>query len=232
MKQEYLERIKIVLDEFAANASECYSSESGFSEDALEGFIKCNAHFVSFSKSLSKPITLKGIGNTDSLNKIMNQIYDNYGVVRAEFDKLVARARIDAAIREYEFEGSISYGDENPEVLKLTSSQKESLQKLVDNIRLEISSSDWMKEEYQQRLLKKMNEFQIEMDKNMSSFYRGLGMLEDIGDSLGKFGKKAKPFTDRIVEVADSLKSSKRAYDQIGKDIDPLQISDMSSDEE
>jgi hypothetical protein len=51
--------------------------------------------------------------------------------------------------------------------------------------------------------LKRLESLQAEMHKRVSDLDRFWGLIGDAGVVLGKFGKDAKPFVDRIRDIAD-----------------------------
>ena len=75
------------------------------------------------------------------------------------------------------------------------------VQVLINELRQLISESKDFEEDHKRRLLRKLENLQGELHKKMSSLDMLWGLIGDAGVALGKFGKNAKPFTDRIGEI-------------------------------
>jgi len=76
------------------------------------------------------------------------------------------------------------------------------IQTLINTLREEIKLSNLFEDKHKQRLLKRLEKLQAEIHKKMSNIDAIWGLVGDAGVVLGKFGKDAKPFTDRIIEIA------------------------------
>lgn len=77
------------------------------------------------------------------------------------------------------------------------------IQRLINELREEINKSELFEEEHKKRLLKRLEKLQSEMHKKMSDIDSFWGLVGDAGVAIGKFGKDAKPFVDRIKEITD-----------------------------
>ncbi|XXJ21234.1 hypothetical protein ACR42D_17190 [Desulfovibrio caledoniensis] len=77
------------------------------------------------------------------------------------------------------------------------------IQDLISTLRSDINSSTLFTEEHRRRLLLKLEKLQTELHKKMSSLDRFWGIFSETGVMLGKFGNDAKPFVDRIREIAE-----------------------------
>jgi len=75
------------------------------------------------------------------------------------------------------------------------------VQHLINEVRELISKSKYFEEDHKRRLLKRLEKLQAELNKKMSNLDMLWGLIGDAGVALGKFGKNAKPFTDRIGEI-------------------------------
>jgi hypothetical protein len=75
-------------------------------------------------------------------------------------------------------------------------------QELINELRNEITKSDLFEEEHRQRLLRRLERLQGELHKKMGDVDRIWGLVGDAGVVIGKFGKDAKPFVDRIKELS------------------------------
>lgn len=77
------------------------------------------------------------------------------------------------------------------------------VQTLINNLRQEISTTNQLEREHQQRLLHRLERLQSELHKRVADLDRFWGLVGDAGVVLGKLGNDAKPIVDRIREIAD-----------------------------
>jgi hypothetical protein len=75
------------------------------------------------------------------------------------------------------------------------------VQTSINELRDLISASEIIEDNHKQRLLKRLEHLQSELHKKMSDLDRFWGFVGDAGVVMGKFGKDAKPITDRIREI-------------------------------
>ncbi|WP_426339945.1 hypothetical protein ACN9MZ_27345 [Pseudoduganella sp. S-14] len=76
------------------------------------------------------------------------------------------------------------------------------VQQLISELRESIAKSELFDENHRSRLLSRLEKLQAELHKRVSDLDRFWGLIGDAGVVLGKFGEDAKPFVDRIKEVA------------------------------
>ena len=85
---------------------------------------------------------------------------------------------------------------------------------------------------HKERLLKKLEALQQELHKKVSSLDKLWGLIGEAGVALGKFGKDAKPFVDRIREIAQiTWRTQARAEELPSGTTLPL-LTDRSRDEQ
>lgn len=77
------------------------------------------------------------------------------------------------------------------------------IQELVSQLRESIVSSTLFEEDHKARLLARLEKVQSELHKKMANLDRFWGLVGDAGVAIGKLGKDAKPFVDRIREISD-----------------------------
>lgn len=77
------------------------------------------------------------------------------------------------------------------------------VQELINELRELIANTTQLEREHQQRLLRRLEKLQSEMHKKLSDLDRFWGLIGDAGVVLGKIGNDAKPFVDRVREIAD-----------------------------
>ena len=76
------------------------------------------------------------------------------------------------------------------------------IQKLINELRKLITQSKDFEDNHKERLLKRLENLQSELHKRMSNLDKLWALLPEAGVALGKFGENAKPFADRICEIA------------------------------
>ena len=194
-----------------------------WNEAYLESFIRYDTKFRAASKTLNLDYPTEIFGTPE---EVMGNITRNFN----ELQILTAKVRTELLYADLAVQSEAEYGIHNADTLLLSDSQKTEIQTQINTLRESLQGSQWLSDEHQQRLLKKINEFQAEFDKNIGSYYKKLGMLEDLGDSLGEFGKNAKPFGELVDKITGSFKVFKRQNMQIEKDGDPLQIEDKTGE--
>ncbi len=108
------------------------------------------------------------------------------------------------------------------------------IQVLIDELRESISSSDLFEENHKQRLLKKLESLQSELHKKMSSLDKLWGFVGEAGIVLGKFGKDAKPFVDRITEILRIVWNTQARTEELpsGTEMPLLKSRTLGSDED
>lgn len=77
------------------------------------------------------------------------------------------------------------------------------IQQLVNELRDNIVTSGLFTGEHKDRILKRLEKFQRELHKKVSNLDSFWALIGDAGIILGKFGKDAKPFVDRIREILE-----------------------------
>jgi hypothetical protein len=77
------------------------------------------------------------------------------------------------------------------------------VQELINELRELIANTTHLERDHQQRLLRRLERLQSEMHKKQSDLDRFWGLIGDAGVVLGKIGNDAKPFVDRVREIAD-----------------------------
>lgn len=75
------------------------------------------------------------------------------------------------------------------------------IQILINELRDLISDSNTIDENHKLRLLKRLENLQLELHKRVSNLDRFWGFVGDAGVVLGKFGNDVKPIVDRIREM-------------------------------
>lgn len=97
------------------------------------------------------------------------------------------------------------------------------IQQIINELREQIGESDLFEADHRRRLLRRLEALQSEMHKKMSDVDRIWGLVGDAGVAIGKFGKDAKPFVDRIKELSQiAWKTQARAEELPSSSVNPL----------
>ncbi|MFV0597847.1 hypothetical protein [Shewanella sp.] len=94
---------------------------------------------------------------------------------------------------------------------------------MINELREHISGSDLFEDNHRSRLLRRLESLQSEIHKKMSDVDKIWGLVGDAGVVIGKFGKDAKPFVDRIKELSQiAWKTQARAEELPSSSQNPL----------
>lgn len=97
------------------------------------------------------------------------------------------------------------------------------VQSLINELREQISGSDLFEENHRSRLLRRLESLQSEIHKKMSDVDKIWGLVGEAGVVIGKFGKDAKPFVERIKELSQiAWKTQARAEELPSSSQNPL----------
>ncbi|WP_303851226.1 hypothetical protein [Seleniivibrio woodruffii] len=86
-------------------------------------------------------------------------------------------------------------------IFEFSDEQLSDLQVKINDLRDFIRESGGLTEDHKRRLLVKLERLQSELHKKMSDLDRFYGLVGDASIVLGKLGRDAKPFVDRIREI-------------------------------
>lgn len=160
---------------------------------------------------------------------------DQMGEILQRFDEHVQNWRTRILAVELEAQAALEYEETNSEfseAIVFDTNHKTSIHKIISELREVVYKSDWLGDERKQRVLGAVNSVQAEVDKELSNFHLVLGKVVDLGEALGKAGKKAKPAFDRVEQLASAIRGQRKQATAIEKDADPLQIEDKRETED
>ncbi|TDJ50372.1 MAG: hypothetical protein E2O43_08580 [Nitrospina sp.] len=106
------------------------------------------------------------------------------------------------------------------------------IQVLLDEMRTLVVNSSLIEENHKRRLLKRLERLQGELQKKQSDLDHFRGLVGDAGVALGKFGKDAKPFTDRIREITSIVWRTQSRAEELPSGTKPPLLSGGENDEE
>ncbi len=93
---------------------------------------------------------------------------------------------------------------------------------LCTDMRKIIFASEVFDEPHKVRLLNRIAAIEKEVHRELGKLDTVLAGVVDIGDALGKFGRKVEPLTKRMKEVADITRGGSKQYEQIPASEEPL----------
>lgn len=127
------------------------------------------------------------------------QLYNYFNTILNEFISEEANLRVQSLTSKFKSKLGSGFAYE------FTQGDIDRIQTLINELRGEISKSDFIASEHKSRLLKRLEHLQAEMHKRMSDLDKFWGLVGDAGVAIGKFGNDAKPFIDRIREITDII---------------------------
>jgi hypothetical protein len=155
----------------------------------LETFAK--SHGIPFYSAEPKGISISNIHNTYSSSQSLRDTAERE-IVKRNTENVLENARTQyGSMLNLRFTYVFSDGDLNR------------IQTLINELRDLIKGSKEFEENHRERILKKLEKLQAELHKRMSNLDTFWGLIGDAGVVLGKFGEDAKPFVDRIREIAE-----------------------------
>ncbi|MEM1363150.1 MAG: hypothetical protein AAGF94_15795 [Pseudomonadota bacterium] len=92
---------------------------------------------------------------------------------------------------------------------------KEKISKLCSDMRKIVFASNVFDEPHRLRLLNRIAAIEAETQKPKGMFDVVRGGIDDLGETLGKFGTDIKPLTDRMKEVVSIARRGTKEYDQL-----------------
>lgn len=114
----------------------------------------------------------------------------------------------------------------------LPKKDRERVAELCKKMREIIFSTPDFDEPHRRRLLNRIAAIEAEIHKPKGTFDVVRGGINDLGETLGKFGKDIKPLTKRMNEVVSIARKGTKEYDQIPPPNDVKQLPAPDSDDE
>lgn len=146
---------------------------------------------------INKGFKVANLEFDEQLDSNITKIRDFFSIIRSDFERILTKNTITELRNKYNtaFNNTFSY--------EFTTGDLEKVQKLINELRDNISNSELFTAEHKQRLLRRLEKIQSELHKKVSDLDRFWGLIGDAGVVIGKFGNDAKPIVDRIKEIAD-----------------------------
>lgn len=95
------------------------------------------------------------------------------------------------------------------------------IQTLLNELRELVMGSSLFDEKHRRRLLKRVENLQKDLHKKQSDLDHFWGLVGDAGVAIGKFGKDAKPFVDRIKEITNIVWRTQSRAEELPSDSEP-----------
>lgn len=203
MQQEFIDKIPEDITKgvmYIIDSYDSYCESLGY--DRREPLREIHDEYIDYYTLLEAYLINKGfkvdsLEFNEQLNTNIDIIRDFFSNVRNDFEKILTKNTITDLRNKYNtaFNNSFSY--------EFTTGDLEKIQKLINELRDNISNSELFTSEHKQRLLRRLEKIQSELHKKISDLDRFWGLIGDAGVVIGKFGNDAKPIVDRIKEIAD-----------------------------
>lgn len=160
---------------------------------AMEMFVKANE----LSPLVGNIPKLKEGETAENFKSIINFYALVSQHLSKENEKLIESNTLESGRNKYKgiFEKGFGY--------KFTDGDLQRIQVLINELRDLVTQSELFDANHRERLLNKLEGFQKELHKNMSSMDKFYAWVIDTSIVLKIVGNNAKPFMDRVKEIAD-----------------------------
>jgi hypothetical protein len=172
---------------------------------------------------ITRPISFTGDRTNDS-----KKIIDYIATIYKHFTAQETNLRVQSLSSKFKTKLGSGF------TYEFTQGDIDRIQALINELREQISKSDFIEESHKSRLLKRLEHLQAEMHKRMSDLDKFWGLVGDAGVAIGKFGKDAKPIVDRIKEITDIIWRTQSKAEELPSSIENpmLPSSSTETDEE
>jgi len=195
--EDYIEGVVYIIDQFyqydeyVSNNQEV--STRDYHNEIVDYYALLEAYLINKGYKF-EPLVL-----TDEISENITKINEFISIIKETFEKTLTSNSITQSRDRFNrlLGKSFSY--------EFTTGDLNRVQELINELRTNISSSEFFTAEHKQRLLSKLEKIQSELHKKVSDLDRFWGLIGDAGVVIGKFGKDAKPIVDRIKEIADII---------------------------
>lgn len=132
--------------------------------------------------------------------------------VQHELIGQTSASKLDSLKKQYAITLTNGFGYE------FTDGDLKRIQQLINELREMVSANTDLDVGHKQRMLKRLEKMQSELHKKMSDISRFYELMGDAGVALGKLGEGAKPFVERIKELAGIAWKSQARAEQLQSD--------------
>ena len=106
------------------------------------------------------------------------------------------------------------------------------IQEIINQLRKIVTKSKSIEDSHKSRLLKKLEKLQSELHKKVSDLDIFWGLVGEAGVAIGKFGKDAQPFVERVQEIVRIVWNVQARAEELQSGIVNKLLSEDSSFEE
>lgn len=162
--------------------------------DNYERYIEAFAAFEVFSEAFGLGVSVPELGTDRSIN--IRAICAFFGDTHKMLEEKISLSSLGKARKKYKTKFGVGL------FYEFSDGDLARIQQLVNELREFIRDSEIFDANHKERILNKLEDLQRELHKKMSSLDKLWGLIGEAGIVLGKFGRDAKPFVDRIKEIA------------------------------
>lgn len=162
--------------------------------DSYDRIVEAFAAMETLIEVAGLPFTLLSLGEDRKQN--IEAIFTSVSRIHQQLDKKVVKLAHSRARDKFRARFGVVFAYE------FSDGDLKRVQELINELREAIIISEVFDAKHKQRILQRLEALQGELHKKMSSLDRLWGLVGEAGVVLGKFGKDAKPFVDRIKEIA------------------------------
>jgi hypothetical protein len=151
--------------------------------------------FEAYIRSSSLKLNMNPLNENTDRKENIAIISNFFSNSRNFLDKEILKIESNDIKQKYDIKfGNIFY-------YEFTDGDLKRIQQLINDLRDLVVASELFDANHKDRILKRLESLQRELNKRVSSIDKLWGLIGDAGVCLGKFGKDSKPFVDRILEI-------------------------------
>jgi len=180
------------------------------SENEIELYDEYIDAFAAFEAYLiSKTIQFEPVNFGTDRNENIKNIYHFFDSIKEIYFQRLTLDTVELAREKYQQKFQVGFSYE------FTDGDLKRIQTLLNELRDLVANSDDFDANHKERILKRLEKLQSELHKRISSLDKFWGLVGDAGVALGKFGKDAKPFVDRIREITQIVWSTQTRAEEL-----------------
>ena len=159
-----------------------------------EMYLESIGAFGAFCEAVGLPFEVPGLAGDKNEN--IKRIRTFFYFVLKHVDEQITKLTLTTARERFRMRFGVAF------VYEFSDGDLARIQTLVNELRDLLVKSELFEAGHKERVLKKLESLQSEIHKKVPSLDKFWGLIGEAGVALGKFGKDAKPFVDRVREIA------------------------------